>query len=270
MAEPPISTPSSSATPAKPTSTPASRRPWERSSWSTQIASSAVNRGAEATRMPASEEEISSSPAEIRKNGPATWTAPTRASHPARARTPASAPWKAATGRSTSAASAIRTKATIEGERSRSPILMNRYEAPQIAPSTSSSDQERRSIPPWLRNGGAGRRGTGGASRQALTNPRRGRVANEVDEGAGSRGQVPALPPDQGRRQADRRAETAVVYRRPLALRQRRRQHRRPEPARDQAAQQERVAALQGDPQRLAGAGEEVVQRPLDRRPRAR
>ena len=57
---------------------PIRRSPCERSSWSSRIASSAVNSGAEATRIPASPEEISSSAAEIRTNGTATWIAPSR------------------------------------------------------------------------------------------------------------------------------------------------------------------------------------------------
>ena len=48
-----------------PRARPASARPCERSSWSTQTASSAVKIGAEATRMPASDEAISCWPTEI-------------------------------------------------------------------------------------------------------------------------------------------------------------------------------------------------------------
>ena len=90
--------------------------PCERSSWSTQIASSAVNSGAEATRIPASEEEISCSPAAISRNGPATWIAASSASRAdQRPRSRPSAPRAAASGTSTSAASATRSQATIAG-----------------------------------------------------------------------------------------------------------------------------------------------------------
>jgi hypothetical protein len=84
-----------------------------------------VNSGVEATRIPASPDEISSSPAPISRNGPATWTAPSRATVQIDA--PFSFSWSryAATGSSTSAARKIRTQATIAGERSRTPILMN-------------------------------------------------------------------------------------------------------------------------------------------------
>ena len=145
---PPRSTPSSIATPPKPIMIPPSRSPCERSSWSTQIASRAVKSGAEATRIPASDEEISSWPAPISRKGPATWIAPTATSQIATGRMPARAPCAAAIGTRTSAASAIRTNATIAGERSRSPISMNMYEAPQIAPKVRSRNQERRSIYP--------------------------------------------------------------------------------------------------------------------------
>ena len=89
-------------------------------------ASSAVNRGAEATRIPASDEVISSWPWAISTNGPATWIGPTTISHPAREREPASAPWEAAIGSRTSAASATRAQAITPGAMSRSPISMNR------------------------------------------------------------------------------------------------------------------------------------------------
>jgi len=99
--------------------------PVERSSWSIQMASTAVKSGAEVTRMPASEEEISCSPAPIRMNGPAVCTAPRTSSDRALPRKPESAPriWASAT--STTAASAIRSHAIAPGDMSRSPILMN-------------------------------------------------------------------------------------------------------------------------------------------------
>ena len=63
-----------------------------RSSRSMNGASSAVRIGAEATRMPASEEEISSSPQLINRNGTATWTAASRTIGQNSARSPRIAP----------------------------------------------------------------------------------------------------------------------------------------------------------------------------------
>ena len=103
-----------------------SREPSERSSWSTQIASSAVNSGAEVTRIPASEEEISCSPAAISRNGPATWIAPrtaTRSRSAPEATRARRARRRARAG--PTAPSAIRRKATIPGEKSRMPILIS-------------------------------------------------------------------------------------------------------------------------------------------------
>ncbi len=107
-----------------------------------------MNIGVVATRIPASPEEISSSPSPISTNGTATCTEPISRNQPASGRSPRSAPRDWASGTRISAASAIRTKAIISGVRSRSPILMNMYDAPQIAPRISSIVQERRSIDP--------------------------------------------------------------------------------------------------------------------------
>jgi hypothetical protein len=99
--------------------------PWERSSWSTQIASSAVHNGADVTRIPASDEEISCSPTPIKRNGPATCTAPSAARIQSFPPNPRRAPRRWASPTRTTAASAIRNQAIAPGERSRSPILMN-------------------------------------------------------------------------------------------------------------------------------------------------
>ena len=111
---------------AIPIATPASREPSERSSGSRRSARSAVKIGAVATRIPASDEEIAPSPAEISRNGPATWIAPRTTRVPSLPRSGASSPRDAANGTRTAAASAIRVNATISGERSRSPILISR------------------------------------------------------------------------------------------------------------------------------------------------
>ena len=57
-ASPERSTPNSSATPKIPMRTPAAAIPRGRSSWSKRTASSAVKIGAEATRMPASDDAM--------------------------------------------------------------------------------------------------------------------------------------------------------------------------------------------------------------------
>ena len=104
---------------------PTRRLPCDRSSWSTQIASRAVNRGVEVTRIPASDEEISCSPAAISRNGPATWIAPRIAIVPISPVKPRSASRLAAIATRTAAPIAIRRKATIPGEKSRIPILIS-------------------------------------------------------------------------------------------------------------------------------------------------
>ena len=123
--EPPRSTPSSTATPTTPIMMPHRRVPLSRSSWSTRIASRAVKIGAEQTRMPASDEEISVSPAESSRKGPVIWESPISATLPATPEKPASAPRGQANATRTAAPSATRPNATIPGERSRTPILIS-------------------------------------------------------------------------------------------------------------------------------------------------
>src|SRR4051812_37713680 len=115
-----------------------------RSSGSTNSAISAVKIGAAATRMPASDELIDCSPALISRNGSATWMSASTTTSTQRAASPASAPRRHAIGARAAAASAVRRKTTACGERSRSPILMKRYEAPQSEARRSSEIQARR------------------------------------------------------------------------------------------------------------------------------
>ena len=82
--------------------------------------------GAEATRIPASELLISSSPSAIRMNGAATCATETARIIGQRPARPANARARSASGTRTSAPSAIRPKAIIGGERSLPPILISR------------------------------------------------------------------------------------------------------------------------------------------------
>ena len=104
---------------------PQRREPLSRSSSSTRIASSAVKIGAEQTRIPASDEEISVSPAASSRKGPAIWESPISTTLPATPEKPASAPRGQANATRTAAPSATRPKATIPAERSRTPILIS-------------------------------------------------------------------------------------------------------------------------------------------------
>src|SRR2546423_3005025 len=118
------------------------------------MANNAVKIGADATRMPASEEAMWRSPWLISRNGPATWIAARTNTCTGLLQTFASPPERYANGSSTSDASAVREKTTPAGERSSSPILMNRYDAPQSAASTSSRIQLRRSTHDLVADGG--------------------------------------------------------------------------------------------------------------------
>ena len=108
-----------------PITMPSSRTPSERSSWSTQIASTAVKIGAVATRIPASAEEISCSPSAIKQERAGHLHGPDQRHGSGPAAHGPERPLEAANGTSTAAASAIRAQATIGADRSRSPILMN-------------------------------------------------------------------------------------------------------------------------------------------------
>src|SRR3954451_15491204 len=80
--------------------------------------------------------------------------APSANSPGARRHSGAMPPPLIANGIRTSAASAVRVKTTPAGERSSRPILMNRYDAPQSAASTSSRIQLRLSTYVLLADGG--------------------------------------------------------------------------------------------------------------------
>ena len=143
--------PSRTATPATPSDDrrPAAA-PCERSSWSIQIASSAVNSGAEATRIPASDEEISCSPAAISRNGPADLHGAEHApGSTARPGSPRSAPRSCGERRRGRArASAIRSQATIAGREVAEPDLDEHVAgAPDRAQQAEQHVQARRSIP---------------------------------------------------------------------------------------------------------------------------
>ena len=84
-----------------------------------------MNSGVEVTRIPASDDEISCSPAAISRNGPPIWMSPSTISVPPRPEKPRSAPPAPAIATRITAASAIRVHATIPGERSRRPILIS-------------------------------------------------------------------------------------------------------------------------------------------------
>jgi hypothetical protein len=86
----------------------------------------ATRSGVAATRMLVSEDEIRSSAKPSRRNGPAICAAARTTSHPARSRRPASARTWSASGSSTTAASAVREKATQAGESSSTATAMKR------------------------------------------------------------------------------------------------------------------------------------------------
>ena len=102
--------------------------------------------GVEATRIPESDEVISSWPRAIRTNGTATWTAPRKAISPSVAPGTRSTPRCQAKGTAPLPPSATRAHATTEGLMSRIPISMKRKLAPQMAPSAMTRVHERRSI----------------------------------------------------------------------------------------------------------------------------
>jgi hypothetical protein len=118
--------------------------PCRRSDGTNAAASSAVQIDALATRIAASDEETFVSPAAMSRNGPAIWTAATRASVPRWRRAGIRAPRLMATGSRTIAPSAVRARTTATGLRSSSAILMNMYEAPHSAARTPSRTQARR------------------------------------------------------------------------------------------------------------------------------
>ena len=114
---PPASTwtPTSAATPTRPTSSPASRAPVSRSSGSKRSASSAAISGAVAITIAAVEDSIFVSPAEISGNGIATSTRPKIASQRQRPRSePRPPPRRARSSRAT-APSATRKLAIETG-----------------------------------------------------------------------------------------------------------------------------------------------------------
>ena len=83
--------------------------------------------GAVATRMPVSDEAISRSPAAISSSGPPIWMTASTSIGPTFRRRPPSASLRAATGSSTSAASAVRMHTIAVGDTSSSSAtLMNR------------------------------------------------------------------------------------------------------------------------------------------------
>ena len=124
---PSTSTPSSIATPAMPIATPARLALEARSSPSSANASRNVKIGAAATRMPVSDDAMWRSPAAISSSGPPIWTTASTRIALRLTRRPPSAPARAATGSSTSAASAVRTQTISVGDMSSSSAtLMNR------------------------------------------------------------------------------------------------------------------------------------------------
>ena len=147
-APPPASTPSSSATPTMPIATPARRVRLARSAPLSANASRNVKIGAVDTRMPVSDEEMRSSPSAIRLSGTAAWTKPSTTIAPILPRSELSTPVQAASGSSTSAASAVRAETIAHGATpSSSATLMNRYEAPQNALSRKNIRSDRRDTP---------------------------------------------------------------------------------------------------------------------------
>ena len=109
-----------------PITMPASRQPEELSSGSSAGARRAIQIGAAATRIPASEDAMWRSPSVMSVNGAAIWIVASRAISGARFMSPPIAPRWSATGHRTSAASAVRAHTISAADMSRSPILMNR------------------------------------------------------------------------------------------------------------------------------------------------
>ena len=79
-----------------------------------------------------------------------------------------------------------------------------------------------------------------------------------------------ALAPEQGHRQVDRWAEAADLDRGALAAGERAGDDAGAEADRDEAAEQEGVAALERDRHPLAGVGDPLLESPVDRRAAAR
>ena len=140
-APPPASTPSSIPTPTIPIATPVRLAALARCSPVSAKASRKVKIGALATRMPVSDDEIRSSPSAISVSGTATWTNASTTTGPKRPRRLPSTPRCAASGTSTSAASAVRIETIAQGATpSSSATLMKRYDAPQNALSSQQQD----------------------------------------------------------------------------------------------------------------------------------
>src|SRR5262245_32484436 len=134
--------PTRSATPANPTAIPASICRVTRCSWKKANASTALKIGTDAWMIDARPESIRVSPQERSQNGTAVLSSPTTVSHRQWARSWLSVV-PAPTARGTtiarvSAASASRPRMSVAGSSSRSAILMNMNELPQMRASTTS------------------------------------------------------------------------------------------------------------------------------------
>src|SRR5579872_2861797 len=137
-------TPARIATPTRPRSTPTSRQPVERSLGTKNTARSATKMGTDEFATAAVPESTHFSPHAISVNGTAAFS--TASTSPGRhARTSAFPPYRLqANATRIGAAHSSRTSMSAAGERSRTPILMNRYDDPQIAPRTTRRKTYRR------------------------------------------------------------------------------------------------------------------------------
>ena len=134
--------PTSTATPTNPIATPSSARPVTRWSWKNANASSALKIGTDAWMIDASPESIRVSPHERSQKGTAVFSRPTTASIGQCARrsdTVAETPSRSGTTTaSVSAATPRRPETSVAGVKSRTAILMNMNELPQIRASSTS------------------------------------------------------------------------------------------------------------------------------------
>ncbi len=135
-------------TPTSPSRTPTSRQPVERSVGTKHTAKMATKIGTDEFATAAVPESTHRSPHAISVNGTAALrTASTRPGRHARRR--AAPPYRRhANATRIGAAQSRRTSISTAGERSRIPILMNRYDDPQIAPRTTRRKTYRRLTSP--------------------------------------------------------------------------------------------------------------------------
>src|SRR3954462_15146359 len=187
LLSPATSMPTSSTTPASPTSMPTSRCRVTRSSGSTNSVRAATSNGNEAIRIAVTDDDTWTSPKEISGNGMQTSDRAKAATQGSLRGTPRSARECAAIGSRSAAPSATRAQATkIGGTPWSTAILMNRYGMPQIADIAANRAQAR-GVMWWCGSGPAPRElpgqrqhtGRGGSLDQV--------AGDEVDEPVGER-----------------------------------------------------------------------------------